>query len=134
MYRKPISLLLVLACLAMLAGCGKKDDQISTFISDINSFTDELVKKVDAAPNPSQGLDDAQKYLDSRKSEIKGKFDSIKNIGENQVSEDTKKKLQENMFQDGMKVGQLTAKYGSDPALSPKVQKLTQDFQDLFKM
>ncbi|PYS52756.1 MAG: hypothetical protein DMF68_00905 [Acidobacteria bacterium] len=134
MYRKSISLVLVLACLALLAGCGKKDDQISTFISDVNSFTDELVKKVDAAPNPSQGLDDAQSYLDSRKSEIKGKFDSIKNIGENQVTEDTKKKLQENMFQDGMKVGQLTAKYGSDPELSPKVKKLTQDFQDLFKM
>jgi len=134
MYRKPISLLLVLACLALMTGCGKKDDQISTFISDINSFTDELVKKVDAAPNPSQGLDDAQKYLDSRKSEIKGKFDSLKSIGGNQGSEGTKKQLQENMFQDGMKVGQLTAKYGSDPALSPKVQKLTQDFQDLFKM
>jgi outer membrane murein-binding lipoprotein Lpp len=117
--------MLVLACLALLAGCGKKDDQINSFISDVNSFTDELVKKVDAAPNPSQGLDDAQNYLDSRKSEIKGKFDSIKNIGE---------KLQDNMFQDGMKVGQLTAKYGSDPELSPKVKKLTQDFQDLFKM
>lgn len=134
MYRKPISLLLVLACLALLAGCGKKDDQINTFISDINSFTDELVKKVQDAPNPSQGVDDAQQYLDSRKSDIRSKFDSIKNIGENQVSEDTKKKLSDNMFQDGMKVGQLQAKYGSDPAVSSKLQKLMQDFQDLFKM
>ena len=134
MYRKPISLLLVLACLALLAGCGKKDDQINSFISDINSFTDELVKKVQDAPNPSQGVDDAQKFLDSRKSDIRSKFDSIKNIDENQVSEDTKKKLSDNMFQDGMKVGQLQAKYGSDPAVSSKLQKLMQDFQDLFKM
>lgn len=126
MYRKTISLLLVLACLALATACGKKDDQINTFIADLTSFTDELVKK----PN----VDEAQKYMDSRKEEMKGKFDSIKNIGENQISEETKKKLQESVVDNAKKVSQMVVKYGSDPAASPKLQKLMQDYQGLFKM
>lgn len=133
MYRKPVCLLIVLACLA-LAGCGKKDDQINSFVNEINTFTDELVKKVESAPNPSQGVDDAQKFMDSRKADLKEKFNSVKNIGENQVSEETKKKMQESFYNDGMKVGQLQTKYGSDPAVRTKLTKLTQDFLDLFKM
>ena len=133
MYRKSICLLLVAACL-VIVGCGKKDDQINSFVTEINTFTDELVKKVETAPNPSDGVDEAQKYMDSRKADLKSKFDSVKNIGENQVSEETKKKMQDSFYQDGVKVGQLQAKYGSDAAVKTKLQKLTQDFLDLFKM
>lgn len=133
MYRKPVYLLIVLACLA-LAGCGKKDSEINNFVTEINTFTDELVKKVESASSPSVGVDEAQKYMDSRKADLREKFNSVKNIGENQVSEETKKKMQDSFYQDGVKVGQLTAKYGSDPAVRTKLQKLTQDFLELFKM
>src|SRR4051812_25334731 len=112
MYRKSICLLLVVACL-VIVGCGKKDAQINSFVTEINTFTDELVKKVESSPNASDGVDEAQKYMDSRKADLKSKFDSVKNIGENQVSEDTKKKMQDSFYQDGVKVGQLQAKYGS---------------------
>lgn len=133
MYRKHVSLLVVLACLAIV-GCGKKDDQINSFVNEINTFTDELVKKVESAPTPSEGVDDAQKFMDSRKADLKEKFNSVKGIGENQVSEETKKKMSESFYNDGVKVGQLQAKYGSDPAVRTKLQKLTQDFLELFKM
>lgn len=133
MYRKSICLLLVVACLA-LVGCGKKDSEINSFVTEINTFTDELVKKVESGATPDAGVDEAQKYMDSRKADLKAKFDSVKHIGENQVSEDTKKKMQESFYNDGVKVGQLQAKYGSDPAVSAKIKKLTQDFLDLFKM
>jgi Tfp pilus assembly protein PilP len=133
MYRKSISLVLVLACLA-LAACGKKDDQINSFVNEINTFTDELVKKVESAPSPAEGVDEAQKYMDSRKADLRAKFDSVKNIGENQVSEETKKKMQESFYNDGVKVGQLTSKYGSDPEVKTKLEKLSKDFIELFKM
>jgi hypothetical protein len=110
------------------------NDQINSFTTEINTFTDELVQKVELAPNPSQGVDDAQKYMDSRKAELRGKFNSVKNTDENQVSEETKKRMKDSFYQDGVKVGQLTAKYGSDPAVKLKLKKLTQDFLDLFKM
>jgi Tfp pilus assembly protein PilP len=122
----------VLACLA-LVGCGKKDDQINAYVNEINTFTDELVKKVDSAPTPSQGVDDAQKYMDSRKADLKEKFNSVKNIGENQVSEETKKKMQESFYNDGMKMGQLMVKHGQNPEVSSKLKKLIEDFQSLFK-
>jgi Tfp pilus assembly protein PilP len=133
MYKKPVCLLLVLACLA-LAACGKKDDKINSFVNEINSFTDELVKKVESASTPSEGVDEAQKLMDSRKADLREKFNSVKNIGENQVSEETKKKMKDDFYQDGVKVGQLTQKYGSDPAVKAKLSKLTQDFLALFKM
>jgi Tfp pilus assembly protein PilP len=133
MYRKPVCLLIVLACLAIV-GCGKKDSQINDFVTEINTFTDELVKKVESASSPSVGVDEAQKYMDSRKADLRAKFDSVKNIGENQVSEETKKKMQDSFYQDGVKVGQLTAKYGQDAEVRTKLKKLTDDFLALFKM
>lgn len=134
MYKKSVSLLLVLACLALAAACGKKDDQVSAVIKDINTFTDELVQKVESAPDVAAGVDAAQKHMDARKNEIRERWNSIKNIGENQVSDDAKKKMQEDLFNDGKKMGELIAKHGSDPAVREKLQKLLQDFQDLFKM
>lgn len=132
MYRKSLSLLLVMACLALVA-CGKKDAEVNSFITELDSFTSELVKKVEDGPNPSAGVDEAQKLLDSRKAGLQEKFNSIKKIGENQVSEETKKKMKDSFYQNGVKVGQLTAKYGSDAAARPKLQKLTQDFLALFQ-
>lgn len=132
MYRKSVCLLLVMACLA-LAGCGKKDSEVNSFITELDNFTNELVKKVESGPNPSAGADEAQKYLDAQKAGLQEKLNSIKKIGENQVSEETKKKMQDSLYQNGMKVGQLTAKYGSDSAARPKIQKLTQDFLAIFR-
>jgi Tfp pilus assembly protein PilP len=132
MYRKTVSLLLGLCCLALVS-CGKKDAEINSFVTEINNFTDEIVKKVEGGSTPEAGVDDAQKYLDSRKADIKSKFDAVKNIGENQVSEETKKKLSDSFYQDGVKLGQLQQKYGSDEAVKTKLKKLTQDFLDLLK-
>jgi Tfp pilus assembly protein PilP len=132
-YRKSISLLLALVCLSLVAACGKKDDKLNSFMTDFNSFTDEIVKKVDSAPNPSQGVDDAQKYFDSRKAEMQDKIKSVKDIGENQVSEDTKKKVIDGFTQDATKMSGLAQKYGSDPAVATKIQKLLTDYQALLQ-
>ncbi|MBD0325802.1 MAG: hypothetical protein ICV68_05190 [Pyrinomonadaceae bacterium] len=132
MYRKSVGVLLVLTCLA-LVGCGKKDDEVNAFINDLNTFTDELVKKVESGPNPSAGADEAQKYFDSKKADIQSKLDSVKKIGEKQVSEETKKKLTDGLYNNGMKIGKMTAKYSADPAAGPKVQKITQDYMALLR-
>jgi hypothetical protein len=58
----------------------------------------------------------------------------VKNIGECHVLEETRKNMQDSFYQDGVKIGQLQAKYGSDPDVRTKLQKLTQDFLELFKM
>src|SRR5205085_4062949 len=116
----------VLVCLALLTSCGKKDDQLNSFVNDYNSFTDELVKK--------DTVDEAQAYLDSRKADMKSKFADVKNVGDNQVSPETKKKFEDAVNNSATKLSQWGIKHSSDPGFSAKFQKLMGDFQDIFKM
>ena len=134
MYRKFASLSLVLAVLA-LTGC-KKDAQINAVLADFDAFTKELVKKVEAQPNVA-GVDDAQKFLDSKKSEMTAKWDSIKGARGFQVSEDTQKKMEESLKNNFMSVAGLQMKYMSksmsDPAFKTKLEKLVKDYQALYQ-
>src|SRR5215210_4119612 len=125
MYRRSVSLLLILSVVA-LAGC-KKDAEINAVLADFDSFTKELVKKVNDNPTAA-GVDDAQKYLDSKKSELTGKWDSIKGARGFQVSSETQKKMEESLKNNFMAVVGLQTKYigksMSDPAFKSKLEKL----------
>src|SRR5689334_25385337 len=95
MNRKLLALLVVVLALSVTA-C-KKDNQISAVIKDLDSFTNELVAKVEKSPNAQSGIDEAQKFLDSKKAEMKSKLDSIKNVRGFQVSEETKKTMTDSL-------------------------------------
>lgn len=127
-------LLLLLVCLP-LAAC-KKDAEINTTLSELDAFTTELVKKVESAPNPSAGVDDAQKFFDSRKADLTAKMQSLKGMRGYQVSEETKQKLTTSMLASAQRVAGLQIKYVGvsmrDPAFKGKLDKLTKDFQALF--
>lgn len=131
MYKRIVSLFLALVCLTLVAACAKKDAEVNSFINDLNSFTDEIVKKIDSAQNPADGVDDAQKYFDSRKAEMEDKIKSVKNIRDNQISEDTKKKINDSFKQLQDKLTTLAQKYNSDPVAGPKLGKLLQDYGHL---
>jgi hypothetical protein len=135
MYRKSISLLLILSVLA-LAGC-KKDAEINSVLADFDSFTKELVKKVSDNPSAA-GVDDAQKFLDSKKDELKGKWDSIKGARGFQVSKETQQKMEESLKNNFMSVVGLQSKYigksMSDPAFKSKLDKLVKDYQALYQV
>jgi Tfp pilus assembly protein PilP len=136
MFRKLSCLSLTLVLCALAVAC-KRDADVGAVVDELNSFTQELVKRVESNPNPSAGVDDAQKYFDSRKDEIKGKLDSIKNVREAQVSEETKKKMLESFTNNVMSVSKLQIKYMSqsmrDPALRGKIDKLTKDYTALLQ-
>ena len=131
-----LALLICFACLP-LAGC-KKDAEAKTILTDFDSFTTEMVKRVDAASNPADGVDDAQKYFDSRKTEMTGKMDKLKAIRGYQVGEETKKMMESSLVEDAKKVANLHVKYMGasmrDPAFKAKLDTLTTDYQGLFKM
>lgn len=135
-HRKLASLLAALALGAALAGC-KKDAQIESVLADLHTFSQEIVKRVESAPNPSAGADDAQKYLDSRRAEMEGKLASLKGIRGFQVSQETQKKMTEQLTQDVMDVSKLQIKYMGqamrDPALQAKLAKLVGDYQAMLK-
>jgi hypothetical protein len=133
---KVIALLICFACLP-LAGC-KKDAEAKNILTDFDSFTNEMVKRVDAASNPSDGVDDAQKYFDSKKAEMTGKMDTLKGLRGYQVGDETKKMMEASLVEDAKKVANLQVKYMGtsmrDAAFKAKLDKLTRDYQSLFKM
>ena len=129
-------MLLALTCMALLAGC-KKDAQVDSVLTELDTFTKEMVAKIDSAPNPSAGVDAAQKFLDSRKADLQAKLGTLKGLRGYQVSDETKKKMMESMTQNVMSVGKLKIKYMTnamrDPALNAKLDKLNTDYQALLK-
>ena len=132
--KKQVPLLLVLISLA-LAGC-KRDGEVNAILATIDSFTTELVSRIETAGNPSTGLDEARKYFDSRKNEVAAKVDTLKRLRESQVSDATKQKITSSLVDDASRVGDLEIKYVSqsmnDPAFKAKLDKLVKDYQALF--
>ncbi|MEW6212360.1 MAG: hypothetical protein AB1631_28805 [Acidobacteriota bacterium] len=124
----------VIACLClvtglMLAGC-KKDDQMRSVIKDLDAFTTELVQKVETG-----GVDEGQKFMDSNKADMKAKLESIKDIREFQVSEETKKFMTDSLIKDLTAIMSLQTKYVSksvaDPVFKSKLEKLVADYRAL---
>jgi PBP1b-binding outer membrane lipoprotein LpoB len=134
--RKHFIMLVLLAICLLLAGC-KKDTQINALVADVDAFTTELVTRVDSAANPAAGVDDAQKYFDSKKAEMTAKIATLKGVHGYQVSEETTRKMTASLIEDANKVAKLQIKYISlslyDPVFKGKIEKLTRDYQALFK-
>lgn len=136
MRTKVFATVIVLTCMLM-TGC-KKDAEIKTILTDFDAFTNELVKRIDAASDPSAGVDDAQKYFDSKKTDMSAKMDTLKGIRGYQVGEETKKMMETSLIEDAKKIANLQVKYiGTsmrDATFKGKLDKLTRDYQSLFKM
>ncbi|HYH85274.1 MAG TPA: hypothetical protein VEX60_07310 [Pyrinomonadaceae bacterium] len=137
MYGRISCLLLLLAFSFVIAGC-KKDTEVNAVIADLDAFTKELVQKVEGAQNPSAGIDDAQKFLDARKADMRAKIESLKGMRGYQVSKETTAKITESVTEDVMSVNKLKIKFMSntmrDPALKAKLDKLVEDYNALLKM
>lgn len=137
MYRRLVTLCsLALLSVLLLAGC-KKDSEITSTMADIHTTTDEIVNKVDASPNVA-GVDEAQKLFDSRKPDLKAKWDGIKGARSFQVSEEVKKKMAASYMQDFTAIKSLEIKHMSvslqDEAFKSKLEKLVKDWEDTFKL
>ena len=135
MYKKLTCLLLVAICL-VFAGC-KKDSEVNAFITDYDAFSNEIVKHVDDSPNVA-GVDAAQKYLDSKKADIRAKFEAFKDARGFQLSEDTTKKLTESVTRNVSAVNGLEVKYMSqsiqNSEFKSKLEKLVKDYNEIIKM
>ena len=136
MRTKLLALLVTFACLLSI-GC-KKDADVKTVLTEFDKFTDELVKRVESASDPAAGVDDAQKYFDSKKTEMTAKMDSLKEIRGYQVGDETKKMMESSLVDDAKKIANLQVKYMGtsmrDATFKAKLDKLTRDYQSLFKM
>jgi len=133
---KLIPLLLIAASVLTLAGCNR-DAEVNAALSEVDAFTAELVERVTKAKETVIGIDDAQKYLDSRKSDIQPKAAFLARIRGIQVGAETQKKMVEAVKRDQMLVSNLQSNYMStymnDPVFRTKLEKLVHDYLDLFQ-
>jgi len=131
------TVLLVLA-LSTLAGC-KRDAEINAALGELDSFTNELVRLINEASNPTQGVDDAQQYLDSRKREIKAKAYFLARTRGINASDETEKRLIETVRSAQMKIVSLpsSSKFSnliaSNAVFKTKLDKLINDYLELFQ-
>lgn len=136
MYKRFATLLLLAVAALSLAGCNK-DAEINSVMADIHTVTDELVKKVDATPTAA-GVDEAQKHFDSKKADLKSKWDGIKGARGFQVGDETKKKMAESYVADMAAIKTLEIKHMSvgmrDAAFKTKLESLVKDWETTFKI
>lgn len=124
MKRRLVLLLILFA--ALLTGCSK-DKEVDKFIGDLDTFSEELVKKAD-----SDGIDAAQKHFDDKSPDLKKTYAEVAQYRGFQVSEDTKSKLEESVTKNTTSVMKLKIKFMTKPkAEQDKVDKLTDAYVKL---
>lgn len=128
-------LVLLILASVLLTGCNR-DAEVNAAIAEIDSFTNEMMNLIQAAPNKSDGVDDAQKYLDSRKREIGLKAAYLARVRGIQVSDETEKKLIETVRRNQTAVTALQSRNMTlaitDAAFKTKLDKLINDYLELF--
>ncbi len=136
MTKRLIAIFVLLVCIATV-GCSKRDDEINAVMKDLDSFTTEMVSKISATKDKATGLAEAQKYFDAKKADIKKKFDAIKDVRGFQISEETKKKMEDAITKNVTSIASLQITYMSqtmeDKKFSVNLEKLISDYQDLLK-
>lgn len=125
--------IILLAVFALgLVGCNK-DAEIESFLTEFESTTAEMVKKIDANPT-SAGVDDAQKAFTAKKPTLQEKFDAIKNARGFQVSEGKQKEMMERVTKSASSLSGVSSKLMMDREAMTKFQTLIKEYGETFKM
>jgi len=124
-----------LLLLGLLTGCSK-DEEILAFTQKLDSFTSEVVSRVEKAQDPKQGVDAAQQYLDSNQGELKSAYGELSGVRGYQVKEETMERLTNSVSENTGKVMGLKLKYVtesvSDKEFDKKLDKLSDSYSAIF--
>ena len=118
------------------AGGGKDAGGVGAAVAEVNSFTDELLKKIDAAPDPSAGAGEAQAFLDARGGEVKARLDAARASREFQESAEARGRLLDAEVTNIDRVSSLRTRHIDrwmrDPAFKAKLDRLVSDYDALW--
>lgn len=128
-----------LLCLMLCGGLAfvgcKKDGEINAAMNDLSAFTTELVQKVEARQGSVESIDEAQRFLDSKKEEMAKKLRVLKEARGFQVSDETKKSMTDSITKNMTSVASLQIKYVANSVKNPnfktKIEKLVNDYKTL---
>jgi hypothetical protein len=119
---------------AASAGCSK-DAEVQKTLTDLDTFTTQLVGKVKSASTPQAGVDEAQKYLDANGGALRAKVAELKNVRGFQINAETKKKLETGFLNSATAVAGLQLEYVQqsvqDQAFKQRLDKLVTDYRNL---
>lgn len=133
--KKVTLFLLAVFCLGF-SGCNK-DAEIDAFLTEFESTTAEMAKKIDENPS-SAGVDEAQKAFTAKKPALQQKFDAIKNATKLQVGEEKQKEMVDRVTKSAMSLQTVAQKHmmklAQDKDAVTKFQSLLKEYGDTFKM
>lgn len=133
--KKIIIGILILSLLA-LAGCStNRDAEVKAFIVDVDKVTTDLIGKINAKPTAA-GIDEAQKILDGKKSDLKARYDQLKTLRGFELSDQVMKEFTDSVGKNMESVADLQIKNAektvADEAFGQKMNKLYTDYNAIF--
>jgi DNA-directed RNA polymerase len=134
---KRIALFISILFVTLGSTACSKDAEVNAFINEFDSATKELVDKINANPT-SAGIDDARKTFESRKPQLKAKWDEIKTAVGAQVSSETKKRLETSIANNLRAITEVSmrnmAKLAADKEAPEKLKMLIEDYSGTFAL
>ena len=146
MLRTVAPIVLLLACGLALAGCRGSssrpaqgnavegvvvEDATAVFVPQLNSFTEELLAKVEQAADKKAGVAEAQALLDSRREDLAALIGALKREPQ------AKARLLEAEVDNTDRVHRLQIKYAEeaarDPELRARLERFINDYDALFR-
>ncbi|MCA1593804.1 MAG: hypothetical protein LC754_14370 [Acidobacteria bacterium] len=138
--------LLALVCgLSPLAGCGGSaannsnapvEASAEQTLSELDSLTAELLKKVESARDPVSGLADAQTLLDARRAALASKIAAVKKSERFQQDNELRRHALESEIDNVMRVQGLRTRYlneAGNAEFRERLDRLINDYQELFR-
>ena len=138
------ALLLTLACCLLPAGCGGNKraaepgaPDADEVLAEVNSFTAELMRKVETAPDPSAGLEEAQRLLDGRKDGLAAKISALRRSQSPRADDAARGRLLESEVENVRNVSTLRTKFMSeamrDGRFRERLDRFVGDYESLWR-
>ncbi|HEY0080995.1 MAG TPA: hypothetical protein VGB73_20490 [Pyrinomonadaceae bacterium] len=129
---------LVVVCVCLSAACGRREVSAEAVLAEVDSFTSELLQRVNRAQDPSAGVDEAQKFLDERRAELASKIAAVKKSSEFERDDALRKRMLESEITNGARVSALQTRHirrsMDDEAFKAKLERLVNEYQLMFKV
>ncbi|HEV2705099.1 MAG TPA: hypothetical protein VGV59_04195 [Pyrinomonadaceae bacterium] len=114
---------------------GGEGESVARVVAEVASFTDELLRRIEGAQDPSTGVAEAQKFFDSRAREMRARVGAARASA--QASAEARRSLLESEVDNSARVSNLQTKYldrsMSDAAFKARLDKLVGDYRKLFE-
>ncbi len=146
MHKKLAWCVLMLAAALAAAGCrggaaggeapAPRTGGVESVLAEVNSFTGELLRKVEGAEDVAAGVAEAQQFLDARRDGLKAKLAEARGSRDFQQDGEARRRMLESEVENTHKVAGLKTRFMdramSDRAFSRQLDKLVGDYESLY--